>query len=105
MDLVDQNHTQIQATFFNEAATKFDTVVEEGKVYAMSGGQVKIANKRFTTIPNDHCITFDEHAAIEEVRDVENKITGGGYNFTTLREVQESQQVFMIDVIGIITDV
>ena len=53
VDLVDRNKSEIQAAFFNEAAAKFGPVLQEGKVYLMSGGQVKLANKRFTTIKND----------------------------------------------------
>jgi hypothetical protein len=35
----------------------------------MRGGLIKIANKRYTTIQNDHCITFDTNAVIEEDQD------------------------------------
>ena len=43
----------------------------------MSGGQVKMANKKFTTIKNDYCLTFDEGADIEEVDDAANAIKSG----------------------------
>jgi len=33
----------------------------------MAGGQVKMANKRFTTIPNDFSLSFDNYAQIEEI--------------------------------------
>jgi hypothetical protein len=28
-----------------------------------------MANKRYTTIPNDHCITFDTYSKITEIDD------------------------------------
>jgi hypothetical protein len=43
----------------------------------MSGGQVKMANKRFTTIKNDYCVTFDERADIEEIQDDGKSIKTG----------------------------
>tara|TARA_B110000285_G_C15099052_1_gene603862 strand:+ start:954 stop:1169 length:216 start_codon:yes stop_codon:yes gene_type:complete len=67
---------------------------------------VKLANKRFTTIPNDFCITFDSYAKIEEVQEAPDAtIQGGGFNFTTLRQVAEAEQVHMIDLIAVVTDV
>ena len=69
MDLMDKENTQIQATFYNDAATKWNAELEEGQVYTMKNGQVKLANKRYTTIPHDHCLTFDTYANIELVND------------------------------------
>ena len=67
---------------------------------------MKLANKRFTTIPNDFCITFDQHAKIEEVQEAPDaRIQGGGFNFTTLRQVAEAEQVHMIDLIAVVTEV
>jgi len=61
--------TQIEATFFNEAADHFDTRIIENKVYLFSNGVVKMANKRFTSIKNDFCIVFEKNAYIIEVED------------------------------------
>ena len=60
IDVTDKANCSIVATFFGEAAEKWDARLEEGKVYSMSGGNVKMANKRFTTIKNDFAITFDQ---------------------------------------------
>ena len=65
VDLVDRYGTQIQATFFNQAVDKFEGILVENKIYLLSGGTVKMANKRFTSIKNDFCITFDSRAEIE----------------------------------------
>lgn len=54
---------------FNEAATKFDGELEEGLTYIMSNGLCKIANKRYTTIRHDWCITFDVYANIKPAED------------------------------------
>lgn len=69
IDLIDKDNSQIQATFFNEAAEKFDKILRENAVYLFSNGIVKMANKRFTSIKNDHCLTFDINAEIEPIGD------------------------------------
>ena len=61
---MDRDGTKIQATFFNEAASKFDQELAQDKVYTWSNGRIGIANKRFTSIKNDYCLTFESTAAI-----------------------------------------
>ena len=67
--LVDMYGTQIEGTFFNEAADLFDPRIHENKVYLFSNGCVKMANKKFTSIKNDFCIVFEKNAQILEVED------------------------------------
>ena len=61
--------TQIEGTFFNDAADMYDPKVQENMVYLFSNGVVKMANKRFTSIKNDFCIVFEKNAQIAEVED------------------------------------
>ena len=47
-----------------------------------------MANKKFTSIKNDFCLTFNEHSEITPA--VEDKrIRGKGFNFTKLSQVSE----------------
>ena len=50
IDLIDKDQSQIQATFFNDAAEKFDKILRENKVYLFANGFVKMANKKFTPL-------------------------------------------------------
>eukprot|EP00347_Sterkiella_histriomuscorum_P012018 403370207 len=103
-DLIDHEGTQIQATFFGEAAHKYDQMLHENHVYLFSNGQVKIANKKFTSIKNDHCLTFDQNAEISEVQD-DNQIKSQGFSFVTLRNIEKVMAGQAIDVIGVITEI
>ena len=69
IDLVDRDGTEIQAAFFNDAASKFDSILQQGQVYLMSRGRIKMANKKFTTIRHPYQIQFDVTAEISEVAD------------------------------------
>lgn len=106
-DLIDRSDCQIQATFFNEGARKYFEDIHEGKIYRMSGGQIKMANKRFTTIKNDFQITFDSNAEIEQLNDNKDSLIKSGqiYNFTAIKDLQGIQQTnTMVEVIGVITE-
>jgi len=54
---------------FNEEALKWTKVIEENRVYLFSGGSIKMANKKFTSIKNDYCISFDKSTDIKECMD------------------------------------
>jgi len=79
-DLIDADGTQIQASFFNDAAEQFFPQIQENKVYLFSNGYVKLANKRFTSIKNDYCLNFDKGGDIEEVPE-DVSIKNQGFDF------------------------
>ena len=64
-DLVDKEGTMIQATAFNDAAVQMNELLEAQCIYTFKNGMVKLANKRFTSIPNDFCLTFSRELCAE----------------------------------------
>ena len=52
-------------------------------MYVFSGGSLKMANKKFTSIKNDFCITFDKSTEIQECKD-DNQIDQTGFSFTKI---------------------
>lgn len=57
-------------------------------MYTFSGGQVKIANMRFSSIKNDYSLVFDTYSSISECADDEN-IQCQAYNFINIEEIQQ----------------
>lgn len=72
IDLIDGYGTMIQATFFNETVDKFFHTLRENAVYLLSNGEVKLANKKFSSIKNDYCLVFNNNAEIIPVEDDES---------------------------------
>ena len=62
IELVDKYGTQIEGTFFNDSAEKFDPILKENLVYTFSNGTVRLANKKFTSIKNDYCLVFEKYS-------------------------------------------
>lgn len=54
---------------FDEAASMFNNLIQEKKVYLFSNGQVKMSNKKFTSIKNDFCLFFEKTSSIKETED------------------------------------
>ena len=67
MELVDVYGTQIEGIAFGQSADFWDNILEEGKVYLLSNGNIKLANKRFSTVKNDFFIVFEKDAQIVQV--------------------------------------
>lgn len=86
IELVDMYGTQIEGTFFNEAADMFEPQIFENRVYLFSNGVVKMANKRFTSIKNDFCIVFEKNAQINEVED-DGSIAEQAFDFTNIKGI------------------
>lgn len=79
-------------------------MLEQGKVYTFSGGQVKLANKRFTSIKNDYCLTLDYSTVVEPCGD-DMHIKEDGFSFTELAKIEQILQNCTVDIIGILLEV
>lgn len=71
VELVDQQQSELRATFFGSAAAKFHPMLQVGKVYTFSKGSVKPANPRFNP-KAQYELMFDEHSEIVLVPDDAN---------------------------------
>lgn len=88
VDLLDESGTEIRGTFFKEGADKFFDVIQEGQVYYMGGGRLKVANKKFTSIKNDYEISFDAKSMVEPAGS-DSSIASQTYSFKKLSDLQD----------------
>lgn len=79
--------TQIQATMFNEAAKKFYDKFQVGKVYYISKGTLKVANKQFKTVQNDYEMTLNEYSLVEEASEEATIIPETKFNFVPIDQL------------------
>ncbi|KAF3551527.1 hypothetical protein DY000_02000346 [Brassica cretica] len=106
VELTDEEGTQIQATMFNAAAKKFYDTFQKGKVYYISRGSLKLANKQFKTVQNDYEMTLNEYSEVEEAGSEEMFIPETKFNFVPIDELGPYvNQKELVDVIGIVQSV
>lgn len=107
VELVDQEGTAIEATFWRDAADRFYDSIEEGKAFAFSRGTVKPANKNYNRTRNDYCLHFDGSCMVDEIEDqIDASAMKTRMNFVAIDQLP----VFVdkkahVDVIGIVTAV
>lgn len=70
----------------------------------MSDGYVRLANKRYTSNPNDYELTFGPYSDIQEASNQDNDQIRVKFNFTNLSQLQSSSLI-NIDFIGVIAEI
>jgi len=50
----------MQANFYNELADNYNKLIFVGRIISLAGGQIKLSNKNYTSIPHDFCLAFDK---------------------------------------------
>ncbi|XP_004508670.1 replication protein A 70 kDa DNA-binding subunit B [Cicer arietinum] len=106
VELTDEDGTQIQATMFNEAARKFYDRFVMGKVYYISKGTLKVANKQFKTVQNDYEMTLNENSEVEEVVNEVGFVPETKFNFVPIDQLgPHVNKPELVDVVGVVKNV
>ena len=98
--LLDSSGGETKGTFFKEACDLFYGVLEEGKVYTMSGGKVKPANARFNPT-HDYEITFDTHSAIAPADD-DGGIKQMSFRFCPISDLETVAENSLVDILAVV---
>jgi replication factor A1 len=72
---------------FNDAARKFFDKFVMGKVYYISKGTLKVANKQFKTVANDYEMTLNENSEVEEVPEEAGFVPETKFNFVPIDQL------------------
>lgn len=102
LEFIDEEGTQISATLFGAGGIeKYDKLLEVGKCYRISRGVVKVANKKYTKIDNDFCLTLDENSQINPVM-CDITIKPKVIKYTPIAKIKDLEIGTRINVLGVI---
>ncbi|KAD3641738.1 hypothetical protein E3N88_30962 [Mikania micrantha] len=101
-DLLDLDGGEIRTTCFNAVADQFYDQIEAGKVYFISKGNVKPAQKAFNHLKNDHEITLDYTSTILPCLDDDCSIPQQQFHFRTIAEIENLDNNTILDIIGVV---
>ncbi|CAL4896078.1 unnamed protein product [Urochloa decumbens] len=104
-DLLDAEGGEIRATCFNLQAEQYFGLIEVDKVYLISKGSLKPAQKKFNPLNNDHEILVDHTTSIEICCGDESRFTLHQYNFRQISELENMEIGAFVDLVGIVTSV
>ncbi|XP_065054177.1 replication protein A 70 kDa DNA-binding subunit-like [Rhopilema esculentum] len=100
VDLLDETG-EIKATGFNDAVDKFHPLLEVGKVYFISRGSLRTANKQYTSLKNDYEMYLNNDSVIEQcTEDVD--LPQVQFNFVAISELEKINKDAIVDIIGVV---
>uniref|UniRef100_A0A7N6C107 Replication protein A subunit n=1 Tax=Anabas testudineus TaxID=64144 RepID=A0A7N6C107_ANATE len=99
MELVDESG-EIRVTGFNQEVDKFYSLVEVGKVYYVSKGSLKIANKQYTSVKNDYEMTLNGESTVIPCED-SCDVPMVQCDFVSIGDLENKDKDAIVDVIGV----
>jgi len=109
VEFVDEEGTAMSATLWKEAIDKYDAMLEPGKVYYVSKGSLKPANKQYSSTNNDYEMYLDGKSEIELCSDVDQSSAQKmqrAYEFCTIDRLPSKIGVRgNVDVVAIVKEV
>jgi len=101
MDLIDESG-EIRATAFNNECDRFFDMIEVNKVYFITRGTLKTANKKFSNLNNDYELTLSSETKILPCHDFDDtQMPALKFNFSQLSKVKDADVDAIVDVIGV----
>jgi replication factor A1 len=104
-DMLDADGGEIRATCFNNVVDQFYDRVEVGKVYLISKGSLKAAQKTYNHLKNDWEIFLENQTTIEPCYDEDSAIPQQVFDFKPISEVEALENNAMIDIVGVVVSI
>lgn len=101
-DLLDSDGGEIRVTCFNALVDRFYDVIEVGKVYLISKGNLKPAQKNFNHLKNEYEIFLESASTVELCPDEDGSIPQQQFSFRPISEIENAENNTILDVIGIV---
>ncbi|EDO36119.1 predicted protein [Nematostella vectensis] len=103
VEMVDESG-EIRATGFNEAVDKFYQMLEVDKVFYITKGSLRTANKQYSSIRNDYEMYLNNDTIIEPCNETCNLPTLQ-YNFVNIGDLENINKDQIVDILGVVTNV
>nr|NP_001279890.1 replication protein A 70 kDa DNA-binding subunit [Callorhinchus milii]AFK11625.1 replication protein A [Callorhinchus milii] len=99
IELLDESG-EIRAAAFTDQVDKFFPLIEVNKVYYVSKGTLKTANKQYTSVKNDYEMTFNNDTTVIPCDDGDN-LPKVQFEFIPIDQLDTKNKDTMIDIIGV----
>ncbi|KAK9274578.1 hypothetical protein L1049_021827 [Liquidambar formosana] len=104
-DLLDSDGGEIRVTCFNAVVDRFYDIIEVGKVYLISKGSLKPAQKNFNHLKNEWEIFLEATSTVELCPDEDGSIPKQQFSFRPISEIETAENNSILDIIGIVISV
>uniref|UniRef100_A0A2P2QMJ4 Replication protein A subunit n=1 Tax=Rhizophora mucronata TaxID=61149 RepID=A0A2P2QMJ4_RHIMU len=102
-DLLDSDGGEIRVTCFNAVADQFYHQIEAGRIYLISKGSLKPAQKNFNHLHNDLEIFLESSSILQPCFEDDNSIPRQQFHFRPISDVEGMENNSVVDVIGVVS--
>ncbi|KAL3535548.1 hypothetical protein ACH5RR_004009 [Cinchona calisaya] len=104
-DLLDSDGGEIRVTCFNTVVDRFYDTIEVGKVYMISRGSLKPAQKTFNHLKNEWEMFLDTSSTVDLCPDEDTSIPQQQFSFRPISDIENVENNSILDVIGMVISV
>ncbi|XP_057963639.1 replication protein A 70 kDa DNA-binding subunit A-like [Malania oleifera] len=104
-DLLDSDGGEIRVTCFNVVADQFYNQIEAGKVYLISKGSLKPAQKNFNHLSNEYEIHLEATSTVQPCYEDDSLIPRQQFHFRPISDVEGMANNNVVDVIGVVSSI
>ncbi|KAK7265416.1 hypothetical protein RJT34_33036 [Clitoria ternatea] len=104
-DILDSDGGEIRVTCFNAVVDRFYDAIEVGRVYLISKGSLKPAQKNFNHLKNEWEILLDLTSTVELCPDEDGSIPRQHFSFRPISDIESVENNSILDVVGVVTSV
>ncbi|GER56932.1 replication protein A 70 kDa DNA-binding subunit A [Striga asiatica] len=104
-DLLDSDGGEIRATCFNAVVDRFYDAIQIGKVYVISKGNLKPAQKNFNHLKNEWEIFLEATSSVDLCQDEDSSIPRQQFAFRPISEIESAESNSILDIIGVVISV
>ncbi|KAL5768550.1 hypothetical protein ACOSQ2_015333 [Xanthoceras sorbifolium] len=104
-DLLDSDGGEIRVTCFNAVVDRFYDIIEVGKVYMISKGSLKPAQKNFNHLKNEWEIFLETTSTVDLCPEEDSSIPRQQFSFRPISDIENAENNSIFDVIGIVISV
>ncbi|CAK7352488.1 unnamed protein product [Dovyalis caffra] len=104
-DLLDSDGGEIRVTCFNAVVDRFYDVIEVGRVYLISKGSLKPAQKNFNHLKNEWEIFLEATSTVDLCPEEDGSIPQQQFSFKPISEIETAENNSIFDIIGVVISV
>ncbi|XP_031399719.1 replication protein A 70 kDa DNA-binding subunit A-like [Punica granatum] len=101
-DLLDSDGGEIRVTCFNNVADQFYNQIEAGKIYLISKGSLRPAQRNFNHLKNDHEIHLEATSIVQPCIGEDELIPRQQFHFQPISDIEGLESNSIVDVIGVV---
>lgn len=104
-DLLDSDGGEIRVTCFNAVVDRFYDTIEVGKVYVISKGSLKPAQKNFNHLKNEWEIHLEASSSVDLCPEEDASIPRQQFSFRPISHIESAENNSILDIIGIVINI